>query len=195
MRPLDTSGPAAPSGAFARFLLVVRSRSETYLLLAVGILLLDLLTGRFLLFPILFVIPVALSAWYCGSRLAYALAVLLPIGRMIIATYIDTPSTFEYIVANGLIRVAVLVFIAFLVSRTARQTRELQQRVDSLVTICAWSRTVEYEGEWISFEEYLQRRFNISTSHGISPEQAAKSFGKADDAGPVSSRGSTNTAE
>ncbi|MBA2432159.1 MAG: hypothetical protein H0V56_08595 [Chthoniobacterales bacterium] len=28
---------------------------------------------------------------------------------------------------------------------------------------------VEYEGEWLSFENYLKRRFNISTSHGMSP--------------------------
>src|SRR5207237_7800948 len=39
----------------------------------------------------------------------------------------------------------------------------------NLVTLCAWSRSVEYEGEWISFEEYLRRKFGISATHGISP--------------------------
>jgi CHASE3 domain sensor protein len=52
-------------------------------------------------------------------------------------------------------------------------------RLQNLVTICAWSRTVEYEGEWLSFEEYLDRRFNLSTSHGISPAEAEKAFGPA----------------
>lgn len=47
-------------------------------------------------------------------------------------------------------------------------------KVRNLVTVCAWSRTVEYEGEWLSFEEYLQRRFGLSTSHGISPQEAEK---------------------
>lgn len=51
-------------------------------------------------------------------------------------------------------------------------------RLKSLVTICAWSRTVEYEGEWLSFEEYLQRRFNINTSHGIAPAEMERVFGK-----------------
>ena len=40
----------------------------------------------------------------------------------------------------------------------------------NLVTLCAWTRSVEYEGEWISFEEYLRRKFNLSATHGISHE-------------------------
>jgi CHASE3 domain sensor protein len=48
----------------------------------------------------------------------------------------------------------------------------------NLVTICAWSRTVEYEGEWISFEKYLLRRFKLNTSHGISPEEVRKALGE-----------------
>jgi CHASE3 domain sensor protein len=40
----------------------------------------------------------------------------------------------------------------------------------NLVTLCAWSRSVEYEGEWITFEEYLRRKFNISATHSISPD-------------------------
>ncbi len=154
----------------------VLSCAWTYLAIGLVILLLDLVTGPFLLFPILFVIPVALAAWFCSSRLAYAQALLLPLGRFFIAVYVDMSSPFPYIVANGLIRVAVLIFIAFLVNRTARQTKELERRINDLVTICAWSRTVEYQGEWISFETYLLRRFNINTSHGISPSEIQKIF-------------------
>ena len=141
------------------------------------ILLLDLVTGPFLLFPILFIIPVALAAWFRSARLAYTLAFLLPLGRFFIAAFIDNPSPLIYIVANALIRVAVLVFMAFLVSRIARQTKEMERRVNDLVTMCAWSRTIEYEGEWISFEQYLLRRFKINTSHSISPAEAKKAFG------------------
>ena len=169
--------PSTPS-PFRRFVLSALSRPWTYLAIGLTILLLDLLTGPFLLFPILFVIPVTLSARFCNARLAHALAFLLPLGRFFIAVFVDTPAPLPYIVANALIRVAVLVFIAILVSRTARQTRELERRVSNLVTMCAWSRTVEYQGEWISFEQYLLRRFNINTSHGISPAETQKVFGE-----------------
>jgi CHASE3 domain sensor protein len=60
--------------------------------------------------------------------------------------------------ALGLMLIALLV-----VARGAEHYR-------NLVTLCAWTRSVEYEGEWISFEEYLRRRFKLSTTHGISPE-------------------------
>jgi hypothetical protein len=61
-------------------------------------------------------------------------------------------------VALGLMLVALLV-----IARGAEHYR-------NLVTLCAWTRSVEYEGEWISFEEYLRRKFDISSTHGISPE-------------------------
>lgn len=45
--------------------------------------------------------------------------------------------------------------------------------VQPIVNMCAYSRTIEHDGEWLSFEQYLQRRFNIatSTSHGLSPAE------------------------
>ncbi len=50
---------------------------------------------------------------------------------------------------------------------------------DNLVTLCAWSKTVWYEGEWVPFERYLKRRFGLTTSHGISP-QAIEKFAAED---------------
>jgi len=64
----------------------------------------------------------------------------------------------ELAVALALMLVALLV-----IARGAEHYR-------NLVTLCAWTRSVEYEGEWISFEEYLRRKFNLSATHGISPD-------------------------
>ncbi len=47
-------------------------------------------------------------------------------------------------------------------------------RVEPMIEMCAYSRTVEYNGEWLSFEAYLQRRFGIETSHGLSPAEFEK---------------------
>ena len=158
---------------------VVRAaaRPWTHALIGLAVLLLDLVTGPYLLFPILFVLPVTLSAWFASTRAAYLLGVLLPLGRFFIAVYVDTPAPLIYMVANALIRVAVLVLLGYLVGRTARQTKALREQVAGLVTVCAWSRTVEYKGEWLSFEEYLKRRFDLDTSHGISPAEAQKALG------------------
>lgn len=42
-----------------------------------------------------------------------------------------------------------------------------------LITICAWTRTVRFESEWLSVEAYLARRYGVRTSHGISPSAQA----------------------
>jgi CHASE3 domain sensor protein len=50
-------------------------------------------------------------------------------------------------------------------------------RMSRIAKVCAWSHTIEYEGRWMSFEQYLEARFGIKASHGISPEEAAKMMG------------------
>lgn len=45
---------------------------------------------------------------------------------------------------------------------------------DKLVTFCAWSNTVRHNGEWITFEKYLERRFGLLATHGISPAALQK---------------------
>ena len=68
------------------------------------------------------------------------------------------------IVSIALASALFLMLVALLViARGAEHYR-------NLVTLCAWTRSVEYEGEWISFEEYLRRKFNVSATHSISPD-------------------------
>jgi len=62
--------------------------------------------------------------------------------------------------------VMVLIFIAIIL----RRLEKLQQ----VVTICAWTGQVKHEGQWIRLDEYLQRRFGLSVSHGLSKEAAEK---------------------
>jgi CHASE3 domain sensor protein len=42
-------------------------------------------------------------------------------------------------------------------------------KAQSLARVCAWSKRIEHEGQWISFEEYLSCRFRIHSTHTISP--------------------------
>jgi CHASE3 domain sensor protein len=48
------------------------------------------------------------------------------------------------------------------------------EKLQRMVTICAWTGLVYYEGQWIRMDEYLQRRFGLSVSHGLSKEASAK---------------------
>lgn len=46
--------------------------------------------------------------------------------------------------------------------------------LEKLVTVCAWTHRVKWQGRWMSFEEYLERRFNLHFTHGMSDEAAEK---------------------
>jgi CHASE3 domain sensor protein len=55
------------------------------------------------------------------------------------------------------------------------------KKMQSIVKICAWSQLIEYEGEWISIGDYLQRRYNVSITHGISEAEADRFIQKAEE--------------
>ena len=48
------------------------------------------------------------------------------------------------------------------------------EKLQQVVTVCAWTGQVKYEGQWVRLDEYLQHRFGLSVSHGLSREAADK---------------------
>ena len=64
-----------------------------------------------------------------------------------------------------------IIILAIVLAATAawllsRRMRELEE----LINVCAWTRRVHWKGNWITFEEYLAKRFNLRCTHGISEE-------------------------
>jgi hypothetical protein len=66
----------------------------------------------------------------------------------------------------AVIEIFLVAGIVFLVVRLTR--------LEQLVTVCAWSHRLLYEGRWVSLERYLEERFGVRASEGITTEQAAK---------------------
>lgn len=67
--------------------------------------------------------------------------------------------------------------VAFLVVRRLHD-------LEGLIKVCAWTKRVQWQGQWITFEEYLAKRFNLHCTHGISDE-AAEQLGHEIEATPV----------
>ena len=44
------------------------------------------------------------------------------------------------------------------------------RQLQSIITICAWTQKVNFNGKWMPMEEFLWRRFRVKVSHGISEE-------------------------
>jgi CHASE3 domain sensor protein len=60
----------------------------------------------------------------------------------------------------------VLVVVRFVLYRI--------EKLQNFITVCAWTGQVKYGGKWIRVDEYLNRRFGASISHGLSQEAMAK---------------------
>jgi hypothetical protein len=145
------------------------------------VLVLDWATGPFLMFPILFVVPVVLAAWYCHPRWSRLLAWALPVGRAWIAGYGESIHPWPFTATNAAIRIAVLSLIGYLTYRTARQTRELEREIKvlkGLLPICMFCKRIRDEREeWQKLEAYLSQHSEARFSHGLCPECAREHYG------------------
>ncbi len=70
--------PDVPGAWYIRVL----QQPVTSISLAALCLVLDFLMGPYIAFPITYIIPVAVSAWFCRSYYAYFLAILQPLIRL-----------------------------------------------------------------------------------------------------------------
>ena len=172
----------APINAFKSRTLSVLARPWLHALAGAGVLGIDYATGKYVMFPILFVVPVMLAAWFSAKRTAYALAVVLPLGRLAIASLFDKPDPFVFLAINALIRMAVLGLLAFLVARTARQTKELAQRVkqlEGILPICMFCKRIrDGQENWHPLEVYISQHSKANFSHGICADCAKKHYGE-----------------
>jgi hypothetical protein len=60
------------------------------------------------------------------------------------------------------------------------QETEPPRDLEKLITVSAWSRKIQVDGEWLSFEEFLTDRLGLSITHGIDPDTAKTIFGKVE---------------
>lgn len=167
----------AEAGGLARLL----HRPAVHLTLGLMILVLDAVTGPFLMFPILFVLPVTFSAWYCSRRMGLGLAILLPCGRALIAGFLEQPNPLAFVVVNAVIRIAVLGFIAHLVSRTAAQTRAVKRKLrvlEGLLPICMCCKRIRDDRQrWQPLEVYITEHSEAAFTHGLCPDCARDRYG------------------
>jgi hypothetical protein len=142
--------------------------------LAALCLLFDYSVGPYIAFPLMYVIPVAASAWFCRSYYAYFLAIVQPLIRLSFPFSWHAPWNTTDAVINTTIRIAVLVLLAYLISRTARQTRELARRVnllEGILPICSLCKKIRDDHDhWQPVEVYVSNRSEALFSHSLCPD-------------------------
>ncbi|HSF09751.1 MAG TPA: hypothetical protein VLA60_10070 [Nitrospirales bacterium] len=147
------------------------------------ILLGDYLAGPTIQFPILYLIPVSLASWYRGFSWGLTFAVTLSLIRLIFNIQFWSVSlTILDASINTVIRILVLGGAAFLVSRTAMQTRALANRVNVLegcLPICSFCKKIRDDNNnWQPLERFISDRSNAQFTHGFCPECGQRHYGE-----------------
>jgi phosphotransferase system enzyme I (PtsI) len=104
-----------------------RNPSAVCLLIALVTLSVDLVTGRDIRFPLLYILPIALAAWMGRKILAYALSVLLPVIRVYFEIFWRIPELLPIESINAAIEAIALSLFVYLVGRKAIETRQMEK--------------------------------------------------------------------
>ena len=105
---------------------------------------------------------------------AYFLAIVQPLVRLGFPFSWQAPWSISASIINTAIRIVVLVLLAYLINRTARQTRELARRVnllEGILPICSLCKKIRDEhGDWQPVEIYVSNRSEALFSHSLCPD-------------------------
>jgi hypothetical protein len=134
----------------------------------------DYRTAIYTEFPVGYVIPVAIAAWYSGRRPALALAIVNPVVHLgfQLVLWPQTGNLAILLIAATL-RCAAICVLAFWLSRLSEHERELYRHVETLeglLPICSFCKSIRNDtGEWERLEKYISKRSAAQFSHGFCP--------------------------
>src|ERR1051325_1410910 len=150
------------------------------------------LTGYQFLFFVFYFIPVSLCGWYLGRTAVLFMAILTGMSWClvdILADHFYPLEIFRY--ANSFICFLAFGSIGVLLhslrqslhresgarqelekalEELNRSTAEIRKLQGHLQVVCAWTKRINVEGQWIALDEFLKTKLNAQVSYGVSPE-------------------------
>jgi hypothetical protein len=126
-------------------------------------------------FPVAYVIPVALAAWYSGRWPALALAVGIPLAHVafLVTSSYQAGALGQVAAPIGetIFRAAVIFVMALWFARLSEHERALErhvQRLEGLLPICSFCKSIRNKaGEWETLETFISTRSEAEFSHGF----------------------------
>jgi hypothetical protein len=147
MNPPPSQQVPAKSGA------LTEPRPWKLLALTGALLVMDFGLGPYIQFPVFFVVPVMLTAWFYNTAWAVAVALILAGGRFLFHWYWQFPVEVMPAALNTVMRGLVFVVIAYVTASTAVLVRRLRGRISELeaqLPVCPECGLVQNDGsKWV----------------------------------------------
>ena len=139
-----------------------------------GLIWIDYALGPNAQFPVIYVIPVILAAWYSGRWPALGLAAALPLVHgMLLLTLWKQPGDLVIILAPTVFRGIVIMVMALWFVRLSEHERKVHQyveRLEGLLPICSFCKSIRNKaGDWERIEIFISDRSEAEFTHSFCP--------------------------
>ncbi|GEM_PF-1341880 len=123
-------------------------------------------------------IPLIFLAVFLKDRGFLRFLGFLSCGFIILAFFFDVSRVKELVpfwisVYHRMFGIIIILIIDH-ISCKLLETREIVGKLEKLIKVCAWTKRINVDGEWISLEEFMRRYLDKDVTHGISPEAYEK---------------------
>ena len=130
---------------------------------------LDYLDGPDGQYPVLYVIPVSLAAWYSGRWTALGLAAAVPLMHGVFLMTLWKQS--GDLLWPTIFRAGVIIVMALWFARLAEHERKVHvyvERLEGLLPICSFCKSIRNQaGEWEPIERFISNRSEAEFSHSF----------------------------
>jgi len=77
---------------------------------------------------------------------------------------------FAFVFRRSTLDMLIVLAVWLLVSASTRRILERVRYLERFMRVCAWCRRIDYKGEWMRLEDFMEQGFDTPTTHGICPE-------------------------
>lgn len=67
------------------------------------------------------------------------------------------------------LKMLLVLTVWLLVSRSTQRLWDRINYLESFLRVCSWCHKIDYDGKWVPLEEFLEHRYDTTTTHGICP--------------------------
>lgn len=85
-------------------------------------------------------------------------------------TLIFSSHPFAFIYRRPTLEMLLFLAIWLLVNKSTRRLLQRVRQLEDFLRVCAWCRRIDYKGEWMRLEEFMEQGYDTPTTHGICPD-------------------------
>ena len=82
--------------------------------------------------------------------------------------FADRP--FDFVYRRSVLEMLLFFAVWLLVSGSTRRLLRRVQHLEAFLRVCAWCRRIDFKGEWMPLEDFMEQGFDTPTTHGICPD-------------------------